>query len=96
MDEPVPTPPAPERITVKVTNLTQLACLLLTTPINPKDTQDKWVRLTNPEVLAKIMKYFPHANTSPACVAWYVSKLRKDVVYRAKHGNKFPLNPRKV
>jgi hypothetical protein len=34
--------------------------------------------LSNQQILDAVKVQFPTANTSPACIAWYKSKLRKD------------------
>lgn len=69
---------------------------LLITPTNSDAPESEHVRLTNKEILAVAKENYPDGKTSPACVAWYASQLRRDEVYRAKHGGRQPLPPRKV
>lgn len=73
-----------------------MALQLLVLPVNPDSPEAEHVRLTNAEILANCLAAFPGSRTSPACVAWYASKLRNDEDYRAKHGGKTPLPQRKV
>jgi len=46
---------------------------------------------SNTEILAAVHAKFEGCKTSPACVAWYKSKLRKQGLI-AKTGSKFKLN----
>jgi len=41
-------------------------------------------RKTNGQIVEVVKSVFPKANTTKACVAWYVSHL-KDETFRAKH-----------
>ncbi len=73
-----------------------MALKLLVTPVNPDAPPEEHVRLTNQEILDNCRANFPDAKTSPACIAWYASKLRTDEDYRHKHGGKVTLPARKV
>ncbi len=73
-----------------------MALQLLTKPVNPDDAVESQVRLTNKEILDAVRAAYPEARTTPACIAWYASKLKNDEDYRAKHGGQTPLNARKV
>jgi hypothetical protein len=41
---------------------------------------------TNAEILALVLKYFPMARTTPACIAWYKTDLRKKGLLPATSG----------
>jgi hypothetical protein len=44
--------------------------------------------LSNDEILQRVRKVFPNANTGPASIAWYKSALRKKGLLGAKSGAK--------
>lgn len=84
------------KIEFKARSVGHMALQLLVTPVNLDDPIEAHVRLTNSEILANCLANFPGSKTSPACIAWYSSKLRNDEDYRSKHGGKLPLPARKV
>jgi len=73
-----------------------MALQLLVLPIDGTLPEAEQTRLTNKEILESCLANFPEAKTTPACIAWYSSKLKNDPDYRAKHGGKLPLPPRKI
>lgn len=80
-------------IKLQVSSIGDMTRQLLTTPINPDAPKDEQVRLSNEEIASEITRVFPNrkAQGPKECVAWYVSKLRNDAKYRARHGGKEPL-----
>lgn len=63
---------------VKIRNIGDVIIDCLLSPVS------EGKRLTNGQIVDKVKEVFPKANTTKACVAWYVSHL-KDETFRAKH-----------
>lgn len=71
---------------VEVTNIASLIIqLLMMEKVNEDGTTKTGFRHTNKEIAQKCVDTFPGAETTPACVAWYSSHLKKPA-FRKKRG----------